>query len=79
MSLLSDPGFWVGVSFLLFVALIIYLKVPGKVTKALDDRADGIREELDAEARAESEEESGADSESADGDAAPDAEEPGRS
>ncbi len=47
MAMLSDPGFWVGVSFLLFVLLIIYYKVPGQVTKALDGRADRIRQELD--------------------------------
>jgi len=47
MSLLADPGFWVGVSFLLFVLLMLYYKVPAMVTKALDERADRIRDELD--------------------------------
>jgi F-type H+-transporting ATPase subunit b len=49
-SALLDPGaadFWVLVSFVLFVALLVYYKVPGLVTKALDDRAAKIRAELD--------------------------------
>lgn len=32
---------------LLFIALLIYLKVPGKVVGLLDDRADKIRNELE--------------------------------
>ena len=47
MAMFSDPSFWVGVSFVLFVLLIVYFKVPGQMTKALDDRADRIRQELD--------------------------------
>ena len=47
MALLSDPGFWVGVSFVLFVLLMLYFKVPAMVTKGLDDRAEKIRQELD--------------------------------
>ena len=47
---LLDPGsaeFWVMISFLAFIALLIYYKVPGMVTGLLDKRADAIREELD--------------------------------
>lgn len=47
MAALSTPEFWVAVSFFGFVALIIYFKAPGMVLKALDDRADAIRKELD--------------------------------
>lgn len=43
----SDPTFWVAVSFLGFICLVLYFKVPGLVAKALDDRADAIRKELD--------------------------------
>jgi len=43
----SDPTFWVAVAFVMFVAGLVYLKVPGMVTKALDDRADRIRTELE--------------------------------
>jgi F-type H+-transporting ATPase subunit b len=46
-SALDNPAFWVGVSFLGFVGLLIYYKVPGMVGKMLDDRADAIRVELD--------------------------------
>lgn len=45
--MLSTPEFWVGVSFVVFVALLLYYKVPAMVTKALDKRADEIRRELD--------------------------------
>ncbi len=44
--MLSTPEFWVLVSFILFVALVVYLGVPGKITAALDDRADRISKEL---------------------------------
>jgi F-type H+-transporting ATPase subunit b len=40
--------FWVAVAFFIFVGLLVYLKVPGMVTKALDDRAEAIRKDLDA-------------------------------
>ncbi len=45
--MLSQPDFWVGVSFVLFLVLLVYLKVPGMVGKALDERADAIQKELD--------------------------------
>ena len=38
---------WALVSLILFLALLAYLKVPGMLTKSLDDRADKIRGELD--------------------------------
>ena len=47
MDALSTPEFWVAVSFFGFILLIIYFKVPGMVTKALDNRADAIRQELE--------------------------------
>jgi F-type H+-transporting ATPase subunit b len=42
-----DTKFWVLVSFLIFVGLLLYYKVPAMVAKMLDDRADAIRKELD--------------------------------
>ena len=39
--------FWVLISFLLFFAIVFYLKVPAQVTGALDARADAIKKELD--------------------------------
>lgn len=46
-SVFSTPEFWVAVAFFGFVGLLIYYGVPGMITKALDDRADAIRKELD--------------------------------
>ena len=43
----NDPLFWVLVAFVAFLALVLYYKVPAIVAKALDDRADAIRKELD--------------------------------
>ncbi|MDF1722031.1 MAG: ATP F0F1 synthase subunit B [Minwuia sp.] len=43
----EDPTVWVGVAFLLFIALIIYLKLPGKITAQLDTRAERISSELE--------------------------------
>ncbi len=43
---MSTPEFWVAVSFFLFIGLIIYLGVPGKVAAALDARAKRISDEL---------------------------------
>ncbi len=43
----SDPVFWVMIAFFGFIALVLYYRVPGMVTKALDARADAIRNELD--------------------------------
>jgi F-type H+-transporting ATPase subunit b len=42
-----DPEVWVAIAFIAFAALIVYLKVPGKVTGALDSRADAIARELE--------------------------------
>ncbi len=45
-----DATFYAFVGLVLFLALMIYLKVPGMMTKALDERADKISSEL-SEAR----------------------------
>lgn len=47
MDILNNSTFVVGISFVAFVALLIYLKVPGKIAGMLDARAARIREELD--------------------------------
>jgi F-type H+-transporting ATPase subunit b len=46
-----DATFIALVGLLIFLGIIAYMKVPATMTKALDDRAEGIRKELD-EARA---------------------------
>ena len=45
-----DNTFWATVALLIFVAVVIYYKVPGMISKSLDERADNIRKEL-AEAK----------------------------
>jgi len=42
-----NAEFWVAAAFVIFVGLLIYLKVPGMIAGALDERADAIRKELD--------------------------------
>lgn len=42
-----DATFWATVALFIFVAIVLYLKVPGMVSKSLDDRADRIRGELE--------------------------------
>lgn len=43
----QDPTFWTLVGLVVFFALLVWLKVPGKVGAQLDDRAARIRKELD--------------------------------
>jgi F-type H+-transporting ATPase subunit b len=50
-----DETAWVAVAFLLFVGMLVYLKVPGLLTKGLDDRAAKIRSDLEEAARLRSE------------------------
>lgn len=45
--MLATPEFWVLVSFLLFIGLLVYLGIPGKVAAMLDERAARIASELD--------------------------------
>lgn len=45
--MLRSAEFWVAVSFVIFCGILLYYKVPGMLAKALDDRAAGIRRELD--------------------------------
>ncbi|GAA4523073.1 F0F1 ATP synthase subunit B [Chelativorans composti] len=42
-----DATFWAFVSLILFLAVLVYVKVPSIVAKALDARADRIRKELE--------------------------------
>lgn len=45
--MLRSAEFWVAVSFVGFLAVLAYYKVPALIAKALDDRAAAIRKELD--------------------------------
>jgi F-type H+-transporting ATPase subunit b len=41
-----DAAFWATVALFIFIGLIVYLKVPGMITKALDNRIKAIESEL---------------------------------
>lgn len=45
--MLGMAEFWVGVSFVSFLLILVYYKVPGLIAKALDERAEAIRKDLD--------------------------------
>lgn len=47
MSFFVTPEFWVLVAVLIFLGLLVYLKVPAAMAKALDARAERIQAELD--------------------------------
>ena len=42
-----DATFWVGVSFILFFAVLIYLKVPKKINEILNNLITNIKNEID--------------------------------
>lgn len=42
-----DATFWALVGLVIFLALMVYVKVPGMITRSLDDRAGKIRDELE--------------------------------
>ena len=42
-----DAAFWVAISFFIFLGIIIYLKVPQKITDALNDNINSIKNEVD--------------------------------
>lgn len=46
MAFEFDAAFWATIALLVFVAVIVYLKVPGLLGKALDDRIKSIEKEL---------------------------------
>ena len=43
MDFLYNTDIVVAIAFIIFVGFLIYVGVPGKVTKMLDDRADKIK------------------------------------
>ena len=50
-AIFDNPEFWVLIAFLIFAGMLVSMKVPATVGKALDDRAVGIRKDLDDAAR----------------------------
>jgi F-type H+-transporting ATPase subunit b len=47
MSLLLEAEFWVAVSFLIFIGILVYVGVPKLIIDALDNRAKRVQAELD--------------------------------
>lgn len=47
MAWIDNPEYWVLISFLIFIGILWYAGVPGQLGKALDGRAESIRNELD--------------------------------
>ena len=45
--MIIDATFWVGISFILFFAGLIYLKVPQKVNEILNNLISNIKNEID--------------------------------
>jgi F-type H+-transporting ATPase subunit b len=44
---LFEAEFWVAVAFVIFVAIAVYLGMPGMIARALDSRAERIKNEID--------------------------------
>ena len=42
-----DATFWVAISFIIFIGVLIYLKVPQKINESLDNKIGLIKNELD--------------------------------
>ena len=42
-----DATFWVAISFLIFIAILIYKKVPGLINKMLDDKISEIKKKVE--------------------------------
>jgi F-type H+-transporting ATPase subunit b len=55
MELFRDPEFWVGIGTLVFLAILIWKRVPALVTSSLDARAAAIARELEDARRLRSE------------------------
>lgn len=50
-DLVQEAEFWVGVAFVIFAALLVYLKVPGAILGVLDQRGQKIQAQLDEATR----------------------------
>ena len=45
--MIIDATFWVAISFLIFIVLLIYFKIPQKVLEMLDKMISDIKNEID--------------------------------
>ncbi len=50
-DVLRDTEFWIGIALLLMIGSLVYYRVPGKMSSALDGRAVRIRSEIDEAGR----------------------------
>jgi len=46
-----DATFWAMIALFIFIGVVVYMKVPGMIAKALDERAAKIRNDLDEASR----------------------------
>ena len=46
-EMMNDPTFWVAVGFVLFVLILLWIKVPAQIAKALDSRSAAIAREIE--------------------------------
>lgn len=42
-----DATFWATIALVIFLGILFYMKVPGMITRSLDDRSDRIRSDLE--------------------------------
>ena len=49
--MIIDATFWVAISFLIFVILLIYFKVPSKVRNILDENINQIKKQIDSKSQ----------------------------
>ena len=45
--MIIDATFWVAISFLIFILLLIYLKIPSKIKKTLDENITNIKKQIE--------------------------------
>ena len=45
--MIIDATFWVAISFLIFIILLVYFKIPSKVKNVLDENINEIRKQVD--------------------------------
>ena len=45
--MIIDATFWVAISFIIFISVLIYFKIPGKVKNLLNDNINKIKNQID--------------------------------
>jgi F-type H+-transporting ATPase subunit b len=57
-KIFMDPEAWVAIAFVIFIGVLVYFKIPGKLVTALDQRSAAISNELEEARRLRAEAES---------------------